>query len=172
MGVCVNRTGIPPKSRLRHALVISVLVLYTLFILTVTLSPTQLDVSTQRLVFRFVDVLHRFGVPTWFDYAEVEFSANILMFIPFGFMVTLLLPIRFAWLAVFIALSFSTGIELFQREFLDARIFDVRDIVANTIGGTIGWVMAAFLRSLVHARDKHVIARALWQARRGLPPTG
>jgi glycopeptide antibiotics resistance protein len=168
----VNQTGIPPKSRLRHGLVVSVLVVYTIFILAVTLSPTQLDVSTQRLVFRFVDVLHRFGIPTWFDYAEVEFSANIVMFIPFGFMVTLLLPVRFAWLAILISLSFSMGIEFFQREFLDARIFDVRDIVANTLGGIIGYVMAAFLRSLVHARDKHVIARALWQARRGLPPTG
>lgn len=168
----MSQIGIPPRSRLRHGLVASVLAVYTLFILVVTLSPTQLDVSTQRLVFRFVDVLHRFGVPTWFDYAEVEFSANIAMFIPFGFMVTLLLPVRFAWLAVIISLSFSTSIELFQREFLAARIFDVRDIVANTLGGTIGYVMAAFLRSLVHARDKKVIARALWQARRGLPPTG
>jgi len=148
------------------------LALYTLFILSVTLSPTQLDVSSQRLVFRFVDVLHRFGVPTWFDYAEVEFSANIAMFVPFGFMVSLLIPVRFAWLAVFISFGFSMGIELFQREFLDARIFDVRDIVANTLGGTIGFVIAAFLRSLVHGRDKRVIARALWQARRGLPPTG
>jgi glycopeptide antibiotics resistance protein len=168
----VNQTAIPPRSRLRHGLVVSVLVVYTVFILAVTLSPTQLDVSTQRLVFRFVDVLHRFGVPTWFDYPEVEFSANIAMFIPFGFMVTLLIPVRFAWLAVLISLSFSMGIEFFQREFLDERIFDVRDIVANTLGGTIGYVMAAFLRSLVHARDKKVIARALWQARRGLPPTG
>jgi len=168
----VNQTGIPPKSRLRHGLVVTVLVIYTVFILTVTLSPTQLDISTQQLVFRFVDVLHRFGVPTWFDYAEVEFTANILMFIPFGFMVTLLIPVRFAWFAVFVGFGLSTGIEFFQREFLDARIFDVRDIVANTIGTVIGYVMAAFLRSLVHSRDKRVIARALWQARRGLPPTG
>jgi glycopeptide antibiotics resistance protein len=172
MGECVNQTAIPPKSRLRHGLVASVLVVYTVFILAVTLSPTQLDISAQRLVLRFVDVLHRFGVPTWFDYGEVEFSANILMFIPFGFMVTLLIPVRFAWLAVVISLGFSMGIEFFQREFLDARIFDVRDMVANTLGGTIGYVGAAFLRSLVHARDRKVIARALWQARQGLPPTG
>jgi glycopeptide antibiotics resistance protein len=168
----VNQTGIPPKSRLRYGLVVSVLVIYTAFILVVTLSPSQLDVSTQRLVLRFVDVIHRFGVPTWFDYAEVEFSANIVMFIPFGFMVTLLLPAHFAWFAVFVSLGFSMGIETFQREFLAERIFDVRDIVANTLGGIIGYVMAAFLRSLVRARDKRVIARALWQARRGLPPTG
>lgn len=168
----MKNSGIPPKSRLRLGLVVTVLVAYTLFILTVTLSPTQLDISAQQLVFRFVDVLHRFGVPTWFDYPEVEFSANIAMFIPFGFMVTLLLPVRFAWVAVFIGLGFSMGIEFFQREFLDERIFDVRDMVANTLGTLIGYVLASFLRSLVYARDKRVIARALWQARRGLPPTG
>ena len=67
---------------------------------------------------------------------------------------------------------FSTGIENVQREFLDERIYDVRDIVANTVGGVIGFAVAAFLRAVVHARDKKIIARALWQAQRGLPPTG
>lgn len=168
----MQATGQPPRSRLRHALAMSVLAVYTAFILVVTLSPTQLDISVQRLVFRFVEVLHRFGVPTWFDYGEVEFLANIVMFLPFGFMVALLFPVRAAWLSVFVSFLFSTGIELFQREFLDERVFDLRDIVANTIGGLAGFIVAAFLRSLVHARDKRIIARALWQAQRGLPPTG
>jgi len=163
---------IPPRSRLRHALAFSVLIAYTGFILVVTLSPSQLDISVQRFVLRFVEVLHRYGVPTWFGYGEVEFLANIAMFIPFGFILTLLFPVKWSWLAVVLSLMFSTGIELFQREFLDERIYDTRDIVANTLGSTVGFLVAAFLRSLVHARDKHVIARALWQAERGLPPTG
>jgi glycopeptide antibiotics resistance protein len=168
----VQGAVIPPKSRLRHALALTVLVAYTVFILVVTLSPTQLDMSVQRLVLRFVDVLHRYGVPTWFDYAEVEFLANIIMFIPFGFMVALLFPVKMAWLAVVVSFLFSTGIEYVQREFLDERIYDVRDIVANTLGGIIGFSIAAFLRAVVHARDKRIIARALWQEKRGLPPTG
>jgi glycopeptide antibiotics resistance protein len=163
---------IPPKSGLRHALAVTVLVAYTVFILSVTLSPTQLDVSVQRLIIRFVDVLHRYGVPTWFDYAEVEFLANIAMFIPFGFMVALLFSVKFAWLAIVVSLFFSTGIEHIQREFLDDRIYDVRDIVANTLGGLIGFIIAAFLRAVVHARDRRIIARALWQEKRGLSPTG
>jgi len=167
-----NQPGAPPKSRLRHALAVSVLVAYTMFILVVTLSPTQLDVSVQTLVVRFVDVLHRYGVPTWFDYAEVEFLGNVAMFIPFGFMVTLLFPVKASWLAVIVSFAFSTGIEFFQREFLDERIFDVRDIVANTLGGMFGFMVAATLRALVHSRDRRIIARALWQAKRGLPPTG
>jgi glycopeptide antibiotics resistance protein len=153
-------------------LAFSVLIAYTGFILVVTLSPSQLDISVQRFVLRFVEVLHRYGVPTWFGYGEVEFLANIAMFIPFGFILTLLFPVKWSWLAVVLSLMFSTGIELFQREFLDERIYDTRDIVANTLGSTVGFLVAAFLRSLVHARDKHVIARALWQAERGLPPTG
>lgn len=163
---------IPPKSGLRHALAVTVLIVYTVFILVVTLSPTQLDVSTQRLVLRFVDVLHRYGVPTWFDYAEVEFLANIIMFIPFGFIVALLFPVKLAWLAVVASFLFSTGIENVQREFLDERIYDVRDIVANTVGGVVGFAVAAFLRAVVHARDKKIIDRVLWQTQRGLPPTG
>lgn len=163
---------IPAKSRLRHALALGVLIVYTGFILVVTLSPSQLDVSVQRFVIRFVEVLHRYGVPTWFGYGEVEFLANIAMFIPFGFIVTLLFPVPLSWLSVVASLLFSTGIELFQREFLDERIYDTRDIVANTLGSATGFVIAAFLRALVHSRDKRIIARALWQAGRGLPPTG
>lgn len=168
----VSDAGIPAKSRLRHALALSVFVLYTAFILVVTLSPSQLDVSVQRFVVRFVEVLHRYGVPTWFGYGEVEFLANIAMFIPFGFILTLLFPVKLSWLSVVASLLFSTGIELFQREFLDERIYDTRDIVANTLGSFTGFVIAAFLRALVHSRDKRIIARALWQADRGLPPTG
>lgn len=168
----VTGADIPPKSRLRHALAFSVFVVYTGFILVVTLSPSQLDISVQRFVLRFVEVLHRYGVPTWFGYGEVEFLANIAMFIPFGFILTLLFPVKLSWLSVVASLMFSTGIELFQREFLDERIYDTRDIVANTLGSAVGFVIAAFLRALVHSRDKRIIARALWQAGRGLPPTG
>ncbi len=164
--------GLPPKSKVRQALAVSILLVYSGFILVVTLSPTQLDISVQRLVFRVVDVLHRYGVPTWFGYGEVEFLGNIAMFIPFGFMLALLFPHKLSWLSILVSFLFSAGIELFQREFLDERIFDVRDMVANTLGGTIGYIMAFLLRSLVYSRDERVIARALWQAKRGLPPTG
>jgi len=168
----VNAGGLPPKSMIRQAMAVSILILYSGFILVVTLSPTQLDVSVQRLLFRVVDVLHRYGVPTWFGYGEVEFLGNIAMFIPFGFMLALLFPHRFSWLSILVSFLFSAGIEFFQREFLDERIFDLRDMVANTLGGTIGFIVAFLLRSLVYSRDQRVIARALWQAKRGLPPTG
>lgn len=168
----VTDAEIPARSRLRHALALSVFVLYTGFVLVVTLSPSQLDVSVQRFVLRFVEVLHRYGVPSWFGYGEVEFLANIAMFIPFGFILTLLFPVKVSWLSIAASLLFSTGIELFQREFLDERIYDTRDIVANTLGSVGGFITAAFLRALVHSRDKRIIARALWQVDRGLPPTG
>jgi glycopeptide antibiotics resistance protein len=169
----VSEVGqLPPRSPLRFALALTVLIAYTGFILAMTLSPSQLDVTVQRLVLRLVDVLHRYGVPTWFGYGEVEFLANIGMFIPFGFIFALLLPVRWAWVTVVVSGGFSSAIEWFQREFLDERVSSIWDVVANTTGGFAGFVLAATLRAIVHSRDRRVIARALWQARRGLPPTG
>lgn len=163
---------LPPRSPLRFALALTVLIAYTGFILAMTLSPRQLDVTVQRLVVRLVDVLHRYGVPTWFGYGEVEFLANILMFIPFGFILALLLPVRWAWLSTVVSGGFSSAIEWFQGEYLDERVSSLWDIIANTSGGFLGFVVAWTLRAIVHSRDRRVIARALWQARRGLPPTG
>lgn len=163
---------LPPRSPLRFVLALTLLIAYTGFILAMTLSPSQLDVTVQRLVVRLVDVLHRYGVPTWFGYGEIEFLANILMFIPFGFILALLLPVRWAWLSAVASGFLSYGIEWFQGEYLDERVSSAWDIIANTSGGLVGFVVAATLRAIVHSRDRRVIARALWQARRGLPPTG
>lgn len=162
----------PQKSRLRLAFGLAVLIAYTLFILAVTLSPTQMDVSYQNAVIRLLGVLHRNGVPEWFGYGEVEFLANIGMFVPFGFLVAILLPQKLSGLTILVGPAFSAFVENFQREFLDERVASVYDVYANSAGAILGWLIAAVLRGVVHARDRRVIARALWQYEQGLPPTG
>lgn len=151
---------------------LSVLVLYTIFILVVTLSPAQMDVSYQNAVIRLLDVLHRNGVPKWFEYGEVEFLANIAMFVPFGFLVAILLPQKLSLLTVLVGPGFSAFVENFQRQFLDERVASIYDVYANSAGAIGGLILAALLRAVVHARDRRVIARAIWQYEQGLRPTG
>lgn len=151
---------------------LSVLVLYTIFILVVTLSPAQMDVSYQNAVIRLLDVLHRNGVPQWFGYGEVEFLANIAMFVPFGFLVAILLPQKLSLLTVLVGPGFSAFVENFQRQFLDERVASIYDVYANSAGAIGGLILAALLRAVVHARDRRVIARAIWQYEQGLRPTG
>lgn len=151
---------------------LSVLVLYTIFILVVTLSPAQIDVSYQNAVIRLLDALHRNGVPQWFGYGEVEFLANIAMFVPFGFLVAILLPQKLSLLTVLVGPGFSAFVENFQRQFLDERVASIYDVYANSAGAIGGLILAALLRAVVHARDRRVIARAIWQYEQGLRPTG
>ena len=151
---------------------LSVLVLYTIFILVVTLSPAQMDVSYQNAVIRLLDALHRNGVPQWFGYGEVEFLANIAMFVPFGFLVAILLPQKLSLLTVLVGPGFSAFVENFQRQFLDERVASIYDVYANSAGAIGGLILAALLRAVVHARDRRVIARAIWQYEQGLRPTG
>ena len=121
---------------------------------------------------RLLEVLHRNGVPTWFGYGEVEFLANIAMFVPFGFLVAILLPQRLSVLTVLVGPAFSAFIENFQREFLSERVASVYDVYANSAGAIAGLILAATLRAIVHARDRKVIARAIWQYQQGIAPTG
>lgn len=162
----------PSRSGMRLVFGLSVLVLYTIFILIVTLSPTQMDVSYQNAVIRLLDVLHRNGVPAWFGYGEVEFLANVAMFVPFGFLVAILLPQKLSLLTVLVGPGFSVFVENFQRQFLDERVASIYDVYANSAGAIGGLILAALLRAVVHARDRRVIARAIWQYEQGLRPTG
>ena len=74
-----------------------------------------------------------------------DFVANILLFIPFGFALAWRLDRLLRWFAalsvtVFASLLFTFSIELTQV-FMPSRTSSWYDVAANTMGGTIGWLM-------------------------------
>jgi len=154
---------VPPKSRARFLLALVLLVLYTSFVLMVVLWPTPVDRDYQSSITRLLEVLHRHGVPGWFGYNKLEFGANIAMFVPVGFLVSLVLPARVWWLVLLICPAFSGLIELTQGVFLEERVSSLLDVLANSAGGLVGAIVAVVLRTLIHARDEKVIARAIWE---------
>ena len=137
------------------------LALYTGVVLTITMWPTQPDQGYASLVDRLIGLLHRNGVPVWFGFGEFEFSANVAMFVPLGFLLALTLPERVSWLSFPLLPAFSVLIEVTQGLFLPERFATVSDVLANTFGGCIGAVLALGLRAVVHERDRLVIARVL-----------
>ena len=153
----------PPKSRMRESFAAVGLAICVAAVLFATMWPAPLDQGYASTIARFLDVLHKYGVPVWFGYNKLEFSANILMFVPLGFLLTMLLPTRWWWLAVLVCPALSIGIELTQAAALTARFATVSDVVANSLGALIGIVCAVAIRAVVHARDEKVIDRALWQ---------
>lgn len=90
---------------------------------------------------------------TSFGAGWVEFTANIAMFLPLGFLLTLLF--RHPWYGTLLALALSVAVEVVQIVIPD-RVASVRDIVANALGAAIG----ALLAWLLFLRRDHRRARA------------
>ena len=125
--------------------------------------PTPLDQGFAGSIDRLLGILHRNGMPEWFGYNKLEFAANVLMFVPLGFLTSILLPARIWWLALICCPALSVVIELTQAQFLSARFATVTDVAANTIGALIGAVLAVGIRAALHGRDEKMIAYALWK---------
>ncbi|WP_160320857.1 VanZ family protein [Arthrobacter alpinus] len=89
----------------------------------------------------------------WFiGYRKIEFAANILLFIPFGIILTLRLHRRLWWLSVVITAAVSGAVELAQGIFLPERVPAWSDIVANSSGALFGALLVLFAWSLHRRR--------------------
>ncbi|GAA2531934.1 hypothetical protein GCM10009860_09700 [Microbacterium mitrae] len=158
----------PPKSHLRAWIAWLGLLAYGVVVAAVTMSPTPLDSGYRGAIDKVLAVLHRNGLPESFGYAEVEFAANILMFVPLGFFIGLVLPRVALWAAIFIVPALSGAVEFIQGQLLAERFSTFNDVIANTLGGWLGLLAAVVIRAIVHARDKKVVAGALRSAGRWL----
>ncbi|MFT4214389.1 MAG: VanZ family protein [Microbacterium sp.] len=155
---------VPSRSHARFWLAMTGLLVYLAVVLLATLSPTPLDQGYESSIEQLLDVLHSHGVPEWYGYNKLEFSANVAMFVPVGFLLALALPRRGIWLVVIVIPAFSATIELLQAAFLAERFASVLDVVANTAGGYLGAVAAIGMRAAIATRDQRVIARAAREA--------
>lgn len=153
----------PPKSRVRQQLGLTLVLAYGAIVLLATMWPTPLDQGFESSITKLLDVLHRNGIPEWFGYNKLEFTANVLMFVPLGFLVSMLLPVRVWWLALIICPGISVGIELTQAAALSARFATVSDVVSNSTGALIGALLAVALRAAIYQRDEKIIARRIWE---------
>ncbi|CAN5320371.1 hypothetical protein BH09ACT6_BH09ACT6_03040 [soil metagenome] len=103
----------------------------------ITLGPQPLDDRAQGLLAQLLRFFGRHASTEWIVYDRVEFAANIAMFFPIGLFLLLLLGRRQWWLAIVVGAALTLGIE-FTQLFLPGRVSDVRDIVSNTIGASLG----------------------------------
>jgi VanZ family protein len=118
---------------------------YAAAVATVALWPTPVDRPVSGVLRRVLSRLHEHGVPSWFDYSFVEFSANVAMFVPLGFLLAALFNRRLTWAAVVVAGMVSAAIEIAQWALLPARYPTVNDVLANTMGAAIGALLLAVL---------------------------
>ena len=89
-----------------------------------------------------------------FESFVVNILGNILAFAPFGFLLPLLeKKYRNFFYITFLSILFSLSIEVVQLV-LKVGIFDVDDILLNTIGGIAGYLFYIISRGLFRGRKK------------------
>jgi VanZ family protein len=116
------------------------LVVYAAVLAAIALWPVPVD-SGARPLLR--------GVTRWFPmltYTRIEFSANILLFVPLG--ILLMIMLRRRYLVLPIAIAVTVSIESAQALLLDERTPTVQDIIANTAGACFGMLVVAVLEWL------------------------
>lgn len=121
------------------------LLLYAAAVVLIVMWPSPVDEKARGMLARILRGLHDRHLLEFLGYPQVEFASNIALFIPLGLLLGLLLGRRIWGIAVLICLTASAAIEAVQFVFLPARFATVDDIIANTLGGLIGALVAGAL---------------------------
>ena len=116
-----------------------VLTLYGISLAMIALWPVPVDQGAAGFLRRVGRVL------PMLTYPRIEFSANILLFVPLG--VLLMLILRRRYLILPIAIAVTVAIECSQGLLLDKRTPSVLDIIANTAGACLGMLIVAAAES-------------------------
>lgn len=127
---------------------------YTALVLLVTLGPVPQRLAGSQSSRGVLAWRDWFDAATWTTGSPLEFTANVLLFAPWGALAVLIVGARQWWLAVLAGLALTTLIEIAQIP--TARISDPRDLVANLAGTVLGVMLALVvdaIRSRMRALD-------------------
>lgn len=118
------------------------LAVYLVALALVAFWPTPVDRPVAGKLQTALFALHAAGLPKLINYNFVEFSSNVLMFVPIGVLAALAFSSLHRWRIVMAAFLGSCGMEAGQLLFLSDRFPSAMDIVANTGGAMLGvWVL-------------------------------
>ena len=121
---------------MRRRLLAVALAVYTAFVMVVTLSPRMPGTGfAAELVNSVLGWFHERGLLIGMEYLDVEFLANVAMFVPLGVLVLLL---KRRWWMLFAGTAFSAFIETYQALFLPGRYPELRDVLSNSLGFLLG----------------------------------
>lgn len=145
-----------PGTRIHPALWRVLAVAYLGALGWVVLTPASVAGQATGFVDVLAHALSAVGVPFHIGYPVLEFTANIVLFVPFGALAVYAVPLRrpaAASTLMIIAAGClaSTAIELTQR-FVPGRVSAVSDVIANTLGTAAGVAVAWWVCSLIRRR--------------------
>jgi glycopeptide antibiotics resistance protein len=152
----------------RHPVLSAVTFAYLGLVAWITLGPQPDTGSDDSLLWVLLGVFSEHRYTNWLTYSRVEFLANVAMFVPVGLFFLLLFGRRLWLVAALAGVGLTCAIETAQL-FLPDRVSDVRDLVANSVGGLVGVLLALCLtaasarraraRKAARARERRQRAR-------------
>lgn len=140
-----------PTGRSRW-IALALMVLYVVAVMLIAFHGSPVDAGSDGFLFRVLDWSHRHGTPQWIGYAAVEFTANIVYFVPLGILVALLIGVRRWWLPVAIGFVASAFIEVVQSVLLPERTGSVDDVLSNTAGALLGTLVGIVVLARLRRR--------------------
>lgn len=132
---------------MRARWIVVVAAAYAAALALIALWPTPVDRNVAVIDLPPVAwVLRLVGLSQWEGYKLIEFTANIALFVPLGVLI-LLWRTDWGWQrAALIAFGVTSTIEVLQNVLRPERFASLSDVVANTLGGTIGALLVAVAR--------------------------
>jgi hypothetical protein len=132
--------GVIRSRRLAAAL----LAAYVLVVGFIVFWPTA-EIATDSIVGIWA-VLHDLGAPGWIGPRKVEFATNVMLFVPLSFLGSTFKP-RWGWGQwLMVGLAGTLTIELSQMFFLPGRYPRISDVVSNTLGALLGYLLVILAR--------------------------
>ena len=126
---------------MRTLLLRIVFAVYLVTVGVIVWSP-QPDSGTTGIIAVAARALESLGLPFEPSYVVLEFTANIVLFVPFGMLALTAFRWTRVWSATAAGFFTSCLIEGVQL-FLPTRFSTVSDLIANTLGALIGALLVA-----------------------------
>lgn len=135
------------------------LLAFLIVLLIVVLTPSE-NHAAMGVIARLSRWLSGFDLPYHEAFLSLEFLANIVLFLPFGF----LLPLAFRfpreprYLVIILPAFFGLGVSLLietTQLWIPGRVSDPRDLVANATGAFLGAWVAAAIRVYLKRRTNY-----------------
>ncbi len=146
-----QRTGVRVISWILFILYLAVLFYFLFFADMLGRTDTAQSYSSNLILFHEIRRYWVYRRQIGFGYMFLNLAGNVLVFIPFGFLLPLLsTKLRGFFRVVLLGLAFSVVVECIQLV-TKTGSFDVDDMLLNTIGAAAGFIIYAIVQ---HRRKK------------------